>query len=416
MSDSFLVSPATRGRAAVTRLLRSPWAFALVVVIAYGLLAVGYLGRHHFDITSFIQAGDLFVDAKQLLSPIAIKPNSTGYDGEFYYRLALDPFQLQQSAFGVTFDNPPWRIQRIVYPVLAWIAAFGQPARVPAALFLVNMLGLATVAAFAVKFTARLRLPVQTPLAIMLWPGFILALAHDTTEIVAAAFLIAALYAYVGKRLVAYAILGALATLTRETSILALGGIFCLELFRAIRGGRSQWRSLIICGLALLPYLVWREALHIVWGGSMQQAAIAHNVDWPFLGPLGLLRDALASIRRFIRTSPVDAAIGCFVFGSAAWLLIFYAITAARVPAALRGKESAVFAAGCLPIMALMSVLNAGGPWVNPTAFFRAFTECYVIGSLVQAAQPPPRWLMWIMFAGCAVALLGVWRIGIAEP
>ena len=126
---------------------------------------------------------------------------------------------------------------------------------------------------------------MQTPLAIMLWPGFILAFAHDTTEIVAAAFLLAALYAYVAKRLVAFAILGALATLTRETSILVLGGILCCELFQAIRDRTiSRWRSLAICGLALVPYLVWREALRLVWGGSMQHAAMAANMDWPIRG------------------------------------------------------------------------------------------------------------------------------------
>jgi hypothetical protein len=69
----------------------------------------------------------------------------SGYDGQFYYRLALNPANLHRSAYGIRFDNP-YRVQRITYSVLAFVAAAGQMAAVPDALVAVNVLGLAVLA------------------------------------------------------------------------------------------------------------------------------------------------------------------------------------------------------------------------------------------------------------------------------
>src|SRR5581483_2374315 len=115
-------------------------------------------------------------------------------DSQFYYRLALAPLDGRDPLYGVTMDDPAYRTQRIAYPLLAWAASFGHPRLVP--------------------------------FAIALWPGFLVTLTHDTTEIVFAAFMLAALDQYFAGRLWLFAILGAVATLVRETGELILGGLF----------------------------------------------------------------------------------------------------------------------------------------------------------------------------------------------
>jgi hypothetical protein len=323
----------------------------------------------------------------------------------------LAPLRFQQTAFGITLDNAPWRMQRILYPALAWGASFGRAAWLPAAMFLVNLLGLAAVAMFAVLLTARLRLPALTPLAIMVWPGFIIALTRDTTEIVAAAFLLGALDSYFAKRLLAFGVLGALATLTRETSILVLGGILCFELLRAIRDATaaSCWRRVAICGLALVPFLVWREMLRLFWGDSFQDAALAANMGWPFAGAATMLRDSLTGIRRYAPAPGFDAEIRTYTIASTCWLLSFCAVVAARLPAALRMAGAGALAAGWLPVIGLMSTLTANGPWIESTAYFRAFTECYLVGSLIPAARPTPGWRSWVLVAGGVAVWLVAW-------
>lgn len=223
MSDA---SPTTWMQATCAKLShwqRRPLAFGLMVILGYGLATLPILLRHGFDPSAFIIAGDHYVDATRLVSPIIVQDDSNGYDGEFYYRLALSPFDTQKVAFGIRFDSAPHRMQRIFYPLLVWAITFGQAAAVPAAMYLLNLAGLAAIAVFATRLTARLRLPFMTPLAIMLWPGFIITLTHDTTEIVAAAFLLGALELYFAGRLIAYCMLGGLATLTRESTVLVFG-------------------------------------------------------------------------------------------------------------------------------------------------------------------------------------------------
>ena len=396
------------------RVLRSPGWLAALTALAFALLAVPVLARHGFDLSVFIRAGGHFVDPAQLVSPILVKPNSDGYDGQFYYRLALAPFRVGPSAFGIQIDNPAWREQRIFYSIVVWAVSLGRAAAVPAAMFLVNLGGLAAIAAFAVRLTARLRLSVLTPLAILLCPGFFITLTHDTTEILAVALLLAALDAYFAERLVAYAVLGVLASLTRETSILALGGVFCFEVLQAVRGGNPRSRRLVICFLTLMPFLAWRQALPMIVGQSPQDIG-AFNMGWPLVGAFQMLRDTVTGVRSFSPSPGLDFAFRAFTVGSALWLLGFCAVIASRTPKLLGFPVAGALAAAWLPVMALMSLLSAAGPWIEPTAYLRVFTECYVIGCLIAGVRPGPRWLQGIIIVSAALVFAGAWVFAVGE-
>jgi hypothetical protein len=372
----------------------------------YAALALAVLARDGFDLSWFVHAGDRFVDVARLVVPIRVATHADGYDGQFYYRMALAPLRFHELAGGIRFDNPAWRMQRIVYPVLAWALSFGRAGGVAASLFAVNLLGIGAVGLFAARLAARLSLPAWTALAVLGWPGFIIALTHDTTEIVTTALLLAALERHVAGRVLAYAVLGTLASLTRETAVLVLGGVFCLELWRSIRGvSAGGWWRVLLCGLAMLPFLIWREALALLWGGAMQAAPVAENLGWPLAGAWGRLAEGLAALQH--GQPAIAAAIRLYDLGSVVWLLGVCAAMATRLPAALRLDGSAVTAAGWLPVAALMSLLTAGGPWIDANGFFRAFTECFVVGCFVLATRPPSRWLAAVMFAGESLALCG---------
>lgn len=391
-------------RASLQKLMHTPGAFPLVVVICYFLAVLPILVRHGFDTSVFIVAGDRFVDPARLPSPIIVKADSDGFDGQFYYRMALSPFELKR-ANGIQIDDPPYRTQRILYPLLAWGVAFGQAAFVPASLFLVNLFGIGAIAFLAVRLTARLCLPTLTPLALVLWPGLIVSLTHDTTEIVAAALLLAALDAYFSERLFAYAALGALAALTREISGLFLAGVACFEGVRAVRllSWTDGWRRTIIVGLALIPFVIWREALLDYWGQSPLAAAVKSDVTWPFLGIVEKLRGTLLGTGHYGN----NLALRGFELGSLGLLAAFCALVSVRLSAILRASSFGVLAAGWLPVMLLMTMLLADGPLIGPQSYFRAFTECFVVGCLIIALRPPARWVSQVMFAGCAVGWLG---------
>lgn len=384
--------------------LRSPLAFAGLVMIFYLLWALPILVHAHFDPSVFIVAGDQFVNPAQLLSPIIVKPHSQGYDGQFYYRIAVAPLHLQPDAFGVHFDSAPWRVQRILYPVLGWAAALGRPEFVPASLFLVNLAGIGVIAFTAVRLAAQLSLPAHTSLAVVSWPGLIASLTHDTTEIVAAAFLFAAVEAFFAQRLILFAVLIGLAALARETSILVVAGVLCFELADAVRRGskHGRWRRPAIVAIAFLPFLLWRELQFLVLNQAPPASDIKNNLDWPFIGFLETIRDGLVGQGPYGKMLISQA----YLLGTVALLAIFCAAVAVRVPKLMLSSRGAL-AAGWVPIMALM-VLLSSKPW---TAYFRSFTECYLIGCLIMACSPPTRWASQMMFAGCLLAWVGAWAI-----
>jgi hypothetical protein len=353
---------------------RSALLFALAALVIYVAAIMPALMRHGFDVSTFIVAGDQHVDAAQVPSPIYVRANSDGYDGQFYYRLALAPFDLRQPLYGVKVDEPAYRMQRIVYPVLAWAVSLGQPRLVPLALLLVNLTGIAAIAFLAIRLTRRLDLPALAPFAIMLWPGFLVTLTHDTTEILSAAFVMAALDRYFAGRLVAFAIFGAIATLTRETGALVLGGLFVYEVL--------SWnlRRAIACGLAIVPFLVWRQMQTVIWG-TVPSSAAMDVLNWPLVGIMQAF-GAILFGHYVIPTGIKGVIMRAYAFVSIAFLVGFSAITASRL---VSGRQALV--AAWLPLVALMSILGANGPWLEPIGFFRAFSECWVVGCLLLDAR-----------------------------
>jgi hypothetical protein len=97
---------------------------AVVVTVRVQVAADGDLARS-------VVAGARRVDVEQLPSP-RVPVNPRGYDGLFYYRLAVDPADLSTTAHGIRLDSP-LRRQRIGYPLLPgrWPAARQRPSQQP---------------------------------------------------------------------------------------------------------------------------------------------------------------------------------------------------------------------------------------------------------------------------------------------
>ena len=104
---------------------RAPRLAALTVFVGYLI----YLSERSIvvargNISSLALIGTTFSNRKQLPTYL-YQHSGNGYDGQFYLRLALDPFDLKLHAFGITL-NGAFRDQRIVYPFIAWLIALGQ--------------------------------------------------------------------------------------------------------------------------------------------------------------------------------------------------------------------------------------------------------------------------------------------------
>ncbi len=380
--------------------------FAACAVGAYLAACLPLLALHHFDPSVFVIAGARYVEAAETRPPLRVTPNSDGYDGQFYYRLARSPLSTAPTVDGITFDHPAKRTQRILYPLLAWLASAGQPALTAWAMLAVNLAGIGAIAWLAAGLAARLALPAAIPFAIVAWPGFIVTLLHDTTEIAATAFLLAALSAWFARRPVLFALLASCAVLARETTLATWLGLLAFTILTVwmARRERPALPWLLACAAPLIVFAAWRETLAFRLHEAPQAQAIAHDLGWPFVGAMTMLHDCLTGARRWAATPFKDAVERAYVLISALPLLAFCVLVAVRLPRALRKPGAAALALSWCATAALMSLLSASGPWIGPIAYLRAFTECFVVGCLLLGTTCPPRQARLLAAASLAQA------------
>lgn len=91
----------------------SPWLTCAITLASYFIFLLFQLIRSQGDPSAFIIAGDVFIDPSQAPASLLIRQGKSGYDGQFYYRLALDPFNTQPVDYGIHFDLPAYRQQRV---------------------------------------------------------------------------------------------------------------------------------------------------------------------------------------------------------------------------------------------------------------------------------------------------------------
>ncbi|HEV2686020.1 MAG TPA: hypothetical protein VGW79_05235, partial [Actinomycetota bacterium] len=155
---------------------RSVALVVLTAAVLSGVVVTIRFATSDWDASAFVRAGNVYAHPGQTPKNFTVI-NGIGYDGQFYYRLALDPFSGARTKFGVTLDQPGRRQQRILYPLLAWIlSGGGKPGAVPWALIAINAIGLVLIAWVG---TALGRSP-WWGLAFAVVPGVLVALTHDT--------------------------------------------------------------------------------------------------------------------------------------------------------------------------------------------------------------------------------------------
>ncbi|MFA6215993.1 MAG: hypothetical protein WC768_05485, partial [Patescibacteria group bacterium] len=104
----------------------------LAVAIFYFLYLVLFLGKFDFNPSAAIFLGDENLNKySENLSPnLVVLKNNTGYDGQIYYLMAVALPQYSQFK--------PLRYQRILYPALAYLLAFGNIKLMSWSLMLIN--------------------------------------------------------------------------------------------------------------------------------------------------------------------------------------------------------------------------------------------------------------------------------------
>ena len=246
------------------------------------LLVAGRLVKAHFDASYFITAGTDFVDGSKTPVRIVVQPGQ-GYDGQFFYRYATDPFHLRHTIPGVHVDHPPYRAQRIAYPVLGWLLALGgRPVLVPWALILVNMLSFAGIFLFTGRFVKLAGGNMWQALVPLSFCGLYMSLGRDLSEVVELFFFTGAVYYLFISRVALFVLFATLTLLSRETSAIAL---LPLAVMLFIQRRRAAIRIPLL--FLVIPFAVfagWKAFIYHCLPSAAEAAAGYSSVDIPFRG------------------------------------------------------------------------------------------------------------------------------------
>jgi hypothetical protein len=256
-----------------------------IIVIAISvvlILSLGRLAKSHFDSSYFIVAGSAFVDNTKTPTPIIVQPGQ-GYDGQFFYRYALNPFDLNKDALGVHIDHPPYRAQRIAYPFFAWLISFGGNAQlVPWSMLLLNILAFVGIFIYTNKFISFVNGDIKQGLLPLFLCGIYMSLSHDLSEVVELFLFTGSVYYMFTSGYAWFCVYATLTILTRETSMICLFPLaLCMLLRRSEEGKRAP--ALVI----IIPFLVFAAWKLIIYHylPSTSEAAVGYSsISIPFKG------------------------------------------------------------------------------------------------------------------------------------
>ena len=322
---------------------------------------------------------------QQLPPGVAIAdPSAAGYDGQFYYRLALDPFDWAKTAFGISMDES-YRYTRIGYPFLAWLVSLGQQGFVPAALVAVNLVCVAAMAVLGGMFARESGRHALWGLAFAGYFGLVISVGRDTAEPLAEACMLGGLLAYRRGKPVMTACLFAVGVVTRETILFAPAAIAVTRLVAMARHRVRPGLADLTWVVPACLYGIVELAVHVVVKGEFPLLAnSSRNLSVPFTAMIKALKFDIGHINT-AHLSPIDI------------VLLEYATLAVFILAGLvvlRVTTAPVHERLAFVFFVLQLGLLSGQIWTSTFGDGRSFIEPYLL-ALILLLATPRQYLSW---------------------
>jgi hypothetical protein len=360
-------------------------------------LLLGILVLAKFDsasgFTSLIRFGENWQD-KRLPSlqglPLATVPLSSGYDGQFYAQIALDPL-LRDQDLTRALDFPTYRARRILVPTVAACLGLGNPWWTLQAYALVNLLCWCWLGWLLLDEMDRNSWQgFARWSACMFSMGVLESVRQSLVDLPALLLLVLALRRYKASRLGAGCVWLALGNLAKETNLLGSVALAAVGLLRP--GDRRK--SALCLGGAILPLLLWSFYVHQRLGSGTGGIGLS-NFDWPFAGLINQSRQCVQELLK----GNLD---GRFSFGLMA---IVGLLTQSIVLWRTRDYDSGWWRIGA----AYSLLLPFLGLWVW-SGYWAACRAVLPLTIAFNLRLPANRafWPLWL--AGNLTMLHGVWR------
>jgi hypothetical protein len=224
-------------------------------------------------------------DVRQILVPL-----EGGYDGQFGYFIAYDPFLNRYKDDPVRYrgfiDEPAYRYGRIGFPLLVAAVSGGNVRLYPLVTVWLILASHFAGSLLFLKIILHFRKNPLWALTYALVPGFQLSLHFGLPESLSFMFLLAGFLAYLKKRFLLTTAAFAASLLFRETGVVLVMVVAGYELFV----GKSFRRAALLAS-SVVPYALWRAFLtwrlfdDYGWRTLWYSPGI---FDWPFRGLIDL--------------------------------------------------------------------------------------------------------------------------------
>jgi len=352
--------------AALRKAAANHWLWAALAV-AFWLATLATLAgvKYRGDLRGLLHLGSRFPHPAALADAPAVGP--WGYDGQFYAALATDPLLLHPESPAL-LDNPPYRSQRVLLPLVAWLASFGHARTATFAYPLLCWLGTAAGFFALAKLLRDRGVPGFWVFLAALNVGVAASLTRSTPDGAAAALFLLGLVACRSRRPQAAAALWGAAVLARETLLVPVWGATLPQLWRQ-RSAKAAFPALLPTALLFL----WTAALLLRFSPALP--APGGNLGLPLLG-LGEKLLALAG------------GSGVHWMEVLAFSGLLLLLASALVPRGFgESGETAFFA------MALFATLLSIKVYVEAFAYARVLLPLAWTGVLLVGEKSWQRWL-----------------------
>ncbi len=348
------------------------------VTVRFGGNASGLarISHRYFDQAPLVNGRDDLRDS-------LVFADGVGYDGQFFYLMAFDPFltalREQPREYARFIDAPAYRYGRIGFSVLTKVFSFDQPARYPVTMAALVIGALALSACLLSLIARAYGFTLWYGVLIVFIPGFWQSAQLSLPEPVAVAFFLGGYLCLIRQKWWVGGVLLALSLLVRET-----GGAFVLAVAAGLFVTGRRREGLIVGLLAFLPVVLWKG--FVAW------------VFWPISGVGGLFPHPadvglpMAGVWQFVTTT----ARGDDLNGQ--WSLMRSALTyplLTTAGSALAGmvavKRPSPIALAGLFYAVLTVTFNYEGVWLYLGNAHRLTTDLFVALALVFLQAPRAR-------------------------
>ena len=374
-------SPGQRGGSTFLAGLDNPNAAGLIGFVGWLIYVVArwkiWAAGH---VTLFIMSGVKdYSHPSQMVPKISHVP-SKGYDGQFYYRFARNPFNWNPTAYGITVDHN-YRYTRIGYPLVAWIVSLGGHARLlPTVLVVLNLIFVGAMAYLGARFAREHGRHALWGLLFVVYFGLVISVGRDTSEPLADTCMLAGILAYRHGKYAWAALLVAYAVLTNEPVLVLAVAYALVRLYQMWRKRVRPGRADLVWVLPGAVYVIVQIAEKVVVKGKSGGVADASsNLTLPFKALVpAVYRDIVKS--SWTHLGPYDYNLIEFIALAIVIVAGFWAIRAAKVPP----EEKAAFAGFVL----VEIVIASGQFWDSTFGEGRTFIEAFLMAVLLLLATP----------------------------